>query len=145
MNYQKYFKDRIFIEDSKHDLYAALKEITGLTMKDIFLLSVAIGYNEGKKQEIKNKRDIFSIQQFSEHDFPLLLSIAINDIRRNESSKELTFDKIFEKISKESVSSIIESYANAGIDRLIEISKFTVNQKKEYFVSNFLKYIHKFS
>jgi len=139
MNYQKYFKDRIFIEDSKHDLYAALKEITGLTMKDIFLLSVAIGYNEGKKQEIKNKRDIFSIQQFSEHDFPLLLSIAINDIRRNESSKELTFDKIFEKISKESVSSIIESYANAGIDRLIEISKFTVNQKKRIFCKQLFK------
>jgi hypothetical protein len=49
MNYQKYFKDKIFIEDSKHDLYVALKEITGLTMKDIFLLSVAIGYNEGRK------------------------------------------------------------------------------------------------
>jgi hypothetical protein len=100
MNYQKYFKDRIFIEESKHDLYVALKETTGLTMKDIFLLSVAIGYNEGKKQEIKNKRDIFSIQQFSEQDFPLLLSIAIDDIRRNESSKKLTFDKVFEKSTK---------------------------------------------
>jgi hypothetical protein len=145
MNYQKYFKDRIFIEDSKHDLYVALKEATGLTMKDIFLLSVAISYNEGKKQEVKNKRDIFSIQQFSEQDFPLLLSIAMDDIRRNESSKELTFDKVFEKINKESVSSIIESYANAGIDRLVEISKFDINQKKDRFVSNFLTYIHKFS
>jgi hypothetical protein len=145
MNYQKYFKDRIFIEENKHDLYVALKELTGLTMKDIFLLSVAIGYNEGKKQEVKNKREIFSIQQFSEQDFPLLLSIAMDDIRRNENSEELTFDKVFEKINRESVSSIIESYANAGIDRLVEISKFNINPKKDRFVSNFLTYIHKFS
>lgn len=114
-------RDRIRIDKIHHPTYIALtkprenenhQELSPFeSMKNIFMLSTFIGYNEKKRIPLgKDKEMIFAWARFSpEEDVPLLRALALSE---TEDIEVLT--------DQDRILTIAEEYANGGI---IEIQK----------------------
>ena len=114
-------RDRIRIDKIHHPTYIALTKLRENenpqellpfeSMKNIFMLSIFIGYNEEKRIPLgKDKEMIFAWAQFSpEEDVPLLRALALAE---TEDVEILT--------DQDRILTIAEEYANGGI---IEIQK----------------------
>ena len=114
-------RDRIRIDKIHHPTYIALtklrenenhQELSPFeSMKNIFMLSIFIGYNEKKRIPLgKDKEIIFAWARFSpEEDVPLLRALALAE---TEDVEVLT--------DQDQILTIAEEYANGGI---IEIQK----------------------
>lgn len=103
---------RVAIDASLHDLYKELTEgkdiekAPFLTMKDVFMLAVCLGYRRGQRKPIAGKQQqIFHWAQFSDQvDMPILKAIAI--AVTGDVLVLSDFGKVVE---------LAEEYANAGI------------------------------
>lgn len=121
-NQQSRDRGRIYIEASYHEIYVALssprKEIGAQeeseplfdSMKNVFMLAVFIGHSQGRREPLKNRRDIFAWAQFSEErDIPLLRALALAE---SEQVEVLS--------NRGEILTIAEEYANAGIIEIRE-------------------------
>lgn len=109
-------RDRIRIDKIHHPTYIALTKPTENenrqelspfeSMKNIFMLSIFIGYNEEKRIPLgKDKEMIFAWARFSpEEDVPLLRALALAE---TEDVEVLT--------DQNRILTIAEEYANGGI------------------------------
>ena len=114
-------RDRIRIDKIHHPTYIALtkprenenhQELSPFeSMKNIFMLSIFIGYNEKKRIPLgKDKELIFAWARFSpEEDVPLLRALALAETEDVEVLAD-----------QDQILTIAEEYANGGI---IEIQK----------------------
>ena len=112
-------RDRIRIDKTHHPTYIALtkprenenhQELSPFeSMKNIFMLSVFIGYNEEKRIPLgKDKEMIFAWARFSpEEDVPLLRALALSE---TEDVEVLT--------DQDQILTIAEEYANGGITEI---------------------------
>ena len=121
-NQQSRNRGRIYIDDSYHETYVALssspKEI-GVqeesehlfdSMKNVFMLAVFVGHSQGRREPLKDRRDIFAWAQFSEErDIPLLRALALAETERVEVLS-----------NRSEILTIAEEYANAGIIEIQE-------------------------
>lgn len=108
-------KDKIYIEEETHEIYKKLKEELRLfdTMKDIFLVSAALGYFYKEKKPLGKKRDIFTKNNFDrEIDIPFIGILVLAD---------KLADKNYKDIFEGDFLGIVEEYANAGIWKLNDI------------------------
>jgi len=117
---------KFYTDQTKHELYKRLVETKTSpfykkTMKDIFILSAAMGYYYGVRKPLGKRRDIADILVFTEVDWWILNSIAfatIGDLR-------IITDRA-------KVLDIAEEYANWGIDLLYDlVIKSGVSSKLE--------------
>lgn len=112
-------RDRIRIDKIHHPTYIALTKPTENenrqelspfeSMKNIFMLSIFIGYNEEKRIPLgKDKEMIFAWARFSpEEDVPLLRALALAE---TEDIEVLT--------DQDRILTIAEEYANGGITEI---------------------------
>ncbi|PYE54095.1 hypothetical protein [Deinococcus yavapaiensis] len=110
--------DRVQIETAVHEVYKQLtdnarrnvEEVPFLTMKDVFMWSVALGYASNTRKKLKKSRQqIFHWPQFDAYqDVPVLKAVALTAER---DVNVLT--------SPERILRIVEEYANAGIHDLV--------------------------
>lgn len=104
--------DYVYIDESQHSLYVALREsreeekhppFTG--MKNLFMLAAFIGYLQEKWVPLgTNPRNIFARTVFKEDDLSLLRALALV---KTGNPEVLTNEK--------EIQSIAEGYANGGI------------------------------
>lgn len=108
-------RDTVTIDESVHEMYKRLTDGTDpvaapfRTMKDVFMFAACLGYQKGKPQRLKGKKQIiFRWAQFSpQTDIPILKAIAIaskEDVNVLQTQNEIL--------------TIAEEYANAGIHEL---------------------------
>ncbi|MCG8604402.1 hypothetical protein MJD09_05300 [bacterium] len=107
-------RDGVWIDEAVHEVYETLKGSDPVsspfhTMKDIFMWAACLGYHQRERRPLKGKRKmIFRWAQFSNQtDIPLLKALAIAD----------TGD-INVLLSQDTLLTIAEEYANAGIHEL---------------------------
>ena len=98
----------------KHSRVKRLKEeklspFRDMTMKDVFIYAMAIGYERGKKVPLKRRTGVIPGNALRDEDYALVKAIGI--------SQRKDVDILFEKKEKE-LFKIAEEYANGGIDML---------------------------
>jgi len=122
-NQQSQQRDRIYIDESHHEIYVALtpskeKELPReeghkslfASMKNVFMLAVFIGYRQKKREPLKNKVSIFSWAQLSdEKDVPLLRALALAETKQLEVLA-----------NQGEILTVAEEYANIGIIEIKE-------------------------
>lgn len=111
-------RKKISISKAFHDKYNSLKHSSGnehtdtpfKDLREIFLLSAAIGVSQNSYEELNNSKEaIFDSNVFTEHnDIPLLYTIAFN---KSKDAESLSDD--------EYVIKIVEGYANGGFPLLL--------------------------
>jgi len=104
--------DRFFIEKSDRKDYDRLKKkkdspLFGKENKDLFILAVVVGFNEGARQKLNKKEGYFRSSYLDDKDRALINAIAV--------SEEGPLDVL---VHKDLVFSIAEEYANGGIKLL---------------------------
>ena len=114
--------NRIYIDRSHHDVYKTLTDAEGVespfdSMKNVFMLAVFIGYQQGEQIPLNSKVDIFSwdILSRDEENVSLLRAVALAS---TEDVKVLA--------DQGEVLDIAERYANAGI---VEIKKHIADKQ----------------
>ena len=108
-------RDTVGIEKSVHEIYKQLTEGNSPTdnpfksMKDVFMWAVVVGYQSGERRPIEGKREvIFRWAQLTpQTDRPLVKAMAI------ATGEE--FDSL---LDRDSLITVVEEYANAGIREL---------------------------
>lgn len=104
-------RDRINVEASKHQILKELTEVKESpfsTMKEVFMLAACVGYSNGDRASLGQKLGIFDWSVFSEEeDIPVLRALAL--------SSDLDVDEIE---NQDQLLTIVEEYANSGIDVL---------------------------
>jgi dnd system-associated protein 4 len=105
--------DRVNIRKSDKKDYDRLKEkdspFAGCENKDLFIMSMMVGFHEGSRLELDKKEGFVRTEYFSEREKAIIKAIAINE----EANLEVLRDK-------EYVYSIAEEYAAGGIKILKE-------------------------
>lgn len=106
--------DRVSIEKKVHELYielsrqskSGLEDAPFILMKDVFMWSVALGVEKGKRRELSGtKEQIFRWDQFSQDlDIPVLKTIALAET----GDVEVLIDEA-------NILRIAEEFANEGI------------------------------
>ena len=106
---------KIFVEKNKHHKFKELKSSSSSNigifnnMKDVFIASAMLGYSNDKRESLNSNRDIFDVNVLKKHDYTLIYSIFL----------DYTGDA--DLLEKGEIMSVIEEYANAGIDILYDI------------------------
>ena len=114
---KNYFENnrKIFIDEKKHFKFKELKNSAnnplGIfdNMKDVFLAAAILGYNDGNRMELEKRKDIFDVNILKKYDKTLIYSIYLDYVGDANLLEE---GKII---------SVIEEYANDGIDILYDI------------------------
>ena len=104
-------RDSIHIDPKHHELYSQLTngdEAPFKTMKDLFMLSVSVGYARGRRAPLSGQREIFRWPVFSsQEDIPALRAIAIAE----------TGDTAI-LVDQDQLLTIAEEYGNSGIEEI---------------------------
>jgi dnd system-associated protein 4 len=105
--------DRVSIRKSDRKDYDRLKEkdspFFGKENKDLFILSMIIGFNSGTRLELDKKDGFVRTEYFSDKEKAIMKAIAISELNDLEILRD-----------KEKVYSIVEEYAASGIKILKE-------------------------
>ncbi|NOK58234.1 MAG: hypothetical protein GFH27_549279n40 [Chloroflexi bacterium AL-W] len=103
--------DRIVIDEAVHSIYKELtdgnssEQVPFSTMKDVFMLAVALGYRQGVRHKAPSSSKVTIRKDvFKEHDLLLLKAIAI-----------ATTGDVAVLMKQDEVLTIAEEYAQAGI------------------------------
>lgn len=109
-------RETVYIDEDTHDIYKKLTLDNELklfpTMKDLFLVSAALGFFYGNKKPLTKRKDIFKKHIFNELiDIPFLFAIVFSETKDKSVFGDETVDIV----------SIVEEYANAGIREIANI------------------------
>ena len=106
---------KFYIDESKYIKYQKLiKTPTSpfykKKMKDVFVIAAAIGYYFNNRFPLKKRREVASIEVFTNDEKWIMYSIAV-----------ATTNKLEIILDMQEVLRIVEEYANAGIDYLYDL------------------------
>lgn len=97
-------KKVLYDEILKRDLFA------GQALHKVFIMAMSIGFNKDRRAPLSKKKDIIRTESFTEEQKNMIKSLAV--------AAEDTLEIL---INKKKVYSIVEEYANGGIDILYNI------------------------
>ncbi len=104
-------RDRIFIDSADRKDFERLKKpdapLAGKENKELFMMALIVGYNEGNRVPLKDKYGFVRLEYLSEKEDAVIKSIAISE----EDSLGVLLDK-------DKVYTIAEEYAAGGIKLL---------------------------
>src|SRR5690606_13208600 len=105
---------RIKRAKNKESLYQSLGGAGGTdklfdSMKDVFMFAAALGFARGERKPLEGGVEVFGPTVFSQDDLTMLYLMAIADAEEID---------ILHPEREEELVTIIEEYANAGIDHL---------------------------
>lgn len=104
-------RDRIFIDSADRKDFERLKKpdapLAGKENKELFMMALIVGYNEGNRIPLKDKYGFVRLEYLSEKEDAIIKSIAISE----EGGLDVLLDK-------DKVYTIAEEYASGGIKLL---------------------------
>lgn len=101
---------RVRTEARLADLYDDLKRLVVGEFHDLFFICACLGYSTGKRKSLSRAQDRFWSGTITPWEWTCYYAMILNDKDRNLSS--ISDDK--------TVMRVIEEYANAGMDLMIE-------------------------
>lgn len=104
-------RDRIYVSQQYHDKYKDLvKAGTFRTMRDLLLLSAAVGFRLKKRVPLESRQGVFSVNVLSDRDVTAFIrSLAIAET----GDVQVLMDP-------DAMYTILEEYANGGLEIVIQ-------------------------
>jgi dnd system-associated protein 4 len=106
---------RIYRDPKNEDVYEKLCEVEGAVfsqLKDLFLMSVSIGYKYGQRKKLSKRGKEFHWSVFSKMEQSILNAVALSE---SDQIRILDDEYVVENEVDDKVT-IIEEYANLGIE-----------------------------